>query len=191
VTPQEIASALADRVGAPAVAGVSGGDRWARGTVDVAAGQWRRAVGLARDELGCDFFDWLSAVDEPPQGYAVVVHLWSTARRHGVLIRTTVPAAAPALDSLVPLFPGAAWHERETHEMFGVDFPDHPGLSPLLLPPAFEGHPLRKSFVLATRVAKPWPGAVEPGESTVDGSGRRAPQRPPGVPAPEEWGPRD
>ena len=52
--------------------------------------------------------------------------------------------------------------------MFGIDFPGHPNLVPLLLPPEFEGHPLRKDFVLAARVAKPWPGAIEPGESHVD-----------------------
>jgi NADH-quinone oxidoreductase subunit C len=87
---------------------------------------------------------------------------------------------------VVDVFPGAAWHERETHEMFGIDFAGHEGLLPLLLPPEFEGHPLRKEFVLASRVAKPWPGAKEPGESGA-GGGRR-PIRPPGVPAPGEWG---
>jgi NADH-quinone oxidoreductase subunit C len=74
--------------------------------------------------------------------------------------------------------------------MFGVDFPGHPGgLRPLLLPPEFEGHPLRKEFVLAARVAKAWPGAKEPGESHDPKAARRAPMRPPGVPAPGEWGP--
>jgi NADH-quinone oxidoreductase subunit C len=95
----------------------------------------------------------------------------------------------PAVASIVDIYPGAAWHERETHEMFGIDFPGHPDLAPLLLPPEFEGHPLRKDFVLAARVAKDWPGAKEPGESQVDTSSRRQPMRPPGVPAPGEWGP--
>jgi NADH-quinone oxidoreductase subunit C len=151
--------------------------------------KWPDAVRAARDdpELACDFFDWLSAVDELEEGYGVVAHLWSTTRRHGVLLRTRVPREAPALPSVVELFPGAAWHERETHEMFGVDFPGHPGLAPLLLPPEFEGHPLRKEFVLASRVAKDWPGAKEPGESDSGGP-RRQKMRPPGVPAPGEWG---
>ena len=189
MTPQEVGERLAAPFEA-AVASVSGGERYARATVDVPPDQWPAAVRAARDdpELACDFFDWLSAVDELDEGYGVVAHLWSTTHRHGVLLRTRVPREAPALPSVVELFPGAAWHERETHEMFGVDFPGHPGgLAPLLLPPEFEGHPLRKDFVLATRVAKDWPGAKEPGESESGGP-RRQKMRPPGVPAPGEWG---
>jgi NADH-quinone oxidoreductase subunit C len=188
MTPDEVGAALVAALD-EAQASVSGGDRWARATVDVPPASWVRAVRTARDELGCDFFDWLSAVDELDQGYSVVTHVWSTTARHGVLIRTQISKAAPALDSIVDVYPGAAWHERETHEMFGVDFPGHPNLVPLLLPPEFEGHPLRKDFVLATRVAKPWPGAKEPGESHAEGTAKRQPMRPPGVPAPGEWGP--
>nr|WP_246141248.1 NADH-quinone oxidoreductase subunit C [Micromonospora olivasterospora] len=168
--------------------GCSGGQAYARATVDVPPGAWRDALRAARDdaELACDFFDWLSAVDELADGFDVVAHLWSTGHRHGVLLRTRVPREAPSVPSVVDVFPGAAWHERETYEMFGVRFDGHPNLAPLLLPPEFEGHPLRKEFVLASRVAKPWPGAKEPGESEA-GGGRR-PIRPPGVPAPGEWG---
>jgi NADH-quinone oxidoreductase subunit C len=171
-----------------ATASVSGGQRFARATVDVPPASWSAAVRAARDdtELACDFFDWLSAVDELAEGFDVVAHLWSTRLRHGVLLRTRVPRDAPSVASVVDIYPGAAWHERETHEMFGIDFAGHGELRPLLLPPEFEGNPLRKEFVLASRVAKPWPGAKEPGESEA-GGGRR-PIRPPGVPAPGEWG---
>ena len=189
MTPDEIGAALVDAVGEDAQASVSGGDRWARATVDVPAPAWTAALTRARDDLGCDFFDWLAAVDEEAEGYSVVAHVWSTARRHGVLVRTRLPHDGAALDSVVEVYPGAAWHERETHEMFGIDFPGHPHLVPLLLPPEFEGHPLRKDFVLASRVAKAWPGAKEPGESHAEGTAKRQPMRPPGVPAPGEWGP--
>src|SRR5690606_5232093 len=111
----------------------------------------------------------------------------STRSRHGVLVRTRVPRAEPTLDTAVPLYPGADWHERETYEMLGIRFAGHPDLAPLLLPPEFEGHAPRKDFVLASRLAKHWPGAVGPGEPP--GGGRRQPMRPPGVPAPGEWGP--
>jgi NADH-quinone oxidoreductase subunit C len=164
----------------------SGGGRFARATVDVPAERWVEAVEKAKTELGCDYFDWLSAVDELPGGFMIVVHLWSIERKHGVLIRAEVPRSAPAITTIKHIFPGAGWHERETHEMFGIGFTGHGELKPLLLPEQFEGHPLRKEFVLASRVAKPWPGAKEPGESEHTVS-KRAPMRPPGVPDPGEW----
>src|SRR5882757_3666560 len=80
----------ADDPAAPVRASVSGGDRWARATVDVPAGSWVAAITAARAELDCDFFDWLSAVDELDEGYTIVCHLWCTTARHGVLIRTRV-----------------------------------------------------------------------------------------------------
>ncbi|MFD5319181.1 NADH-quinone oxidoreductase subunit C [Streptomyces sp. NPDC127098] len=158
-------------------------------TVDVPAAAWADALTVARDELGCTFFDWLSAVDEPGTGFLVCAHvvaLGTPPRR--LLLRTTVPHENAALATATGVYPGAAWHERETHEMFGVDFPGHPGLAPLLLPESFEGYPLRKDFVLAARVAKAWPGAKEPGESDHGGPRRRQ-MLPPGVPDPNEWGP--
>ncbi|MFE7565209.1 NADH-quinone oxidoreductase subunit C, partial [Kitasatospora sp. NPDC057500] len=160
-------------------------------TVDVPAEHWIEALTAARDTLGLTFFDWLSAVDELADGFSVVAHLAAVDApgvRH-LALRTRVPRDAAALPTAVPVYAGAAWHERETHEMFGIDFPGHPHLITLLLPDGFEGHPLRKEFVLAARVAKAWPGAKEPGESDHgDGPARRKMQ-PAGVPDPNEWGP--
>lgn len=159
-------------------------------TVDVPAASWIAALETARDELGCSYFDWLSAVDEPGTGFLVCAHVAAprSGRVRRLLVRTTVPHEAPALPSAIGVYAGAAWHERETHEMFGIRFEDHPHLVPLLLPEGFEGHPLRKDFVLAARVAKAWPGAKEPGESEHGGPKRRT-MLPPGVPDPNEWGP--
>ena len=174
--------------GADATVGESaGGGRFARPTVDVPPSRWASALLTARDELACDFFDWLSAVDELPDGFTVVAHVYSTSALRGLLLRTSLPREAPSVGSVVAVYPGAAWHERETHEMFGIGFTGNDALTPLLLPPEFEGHPLRKEFVLASRVAKPWPGAKEPGESEHTTAGKRAPMRPPGVPDPSEW----
>ncbi|MFD6044639.1 NADH-quinone oxidoreductase subunit C [Streptomyces koyangensis] len=158
-------------------------------TVDVPAASWTSALDTARAELGCTFFDWLSAVDEPGTGFLVSAHLVALAPVRRLLLRTTVPHEAPVLESAVEVFAGAAWHERETHEMFGVSFTGHPALDPLLLPENFEGHPLRKDFVLAARVAKAWPGAKEPGEGPDHGGPKRRQMLPPGVPDPNEWGP--
>ncbi|MEU0966627.1 NADH-quinone oxidoreductase subunit C, partial [Streptomyces sp. NPDC005917] len=157
-------------------------------TVDVPPSSWLAALETARTTLSCTFFDWLSAVDEPGTGFRVSAHLVALTPVRRLLLRTTVPHSAPELPSAVDVYAGARWHERETHEMFGVRFSGHPGLDHLLLPETFEGHPLRKDFVLAARVAKAWPGAKEPGESDHGGPRRRQ-MLPPGVPDPNEWGP--
>ncbi|WP_129841135.1 NADH-quinone oxidoreductase subunit C [Streptomyces sp. RFCAC02] len=161
-------------------------------TVDVPPAAWPDALRTARDRLGCTFFDWLSAVDEP-DGFRVCAHVVALPGEGRpmlrLLLRTAVAHEDPSLPSATDVYAGAAWHERETREMFGIDFPGHPGPAPLLLPDGFEGHPLRKDFVLAARVAKAWPGAKEPGESE-HGAPRRRQALPPGVPDPNEWGPR-
>lgn len=180
----EVAVALAEGWGPDGQASESFG-MW---TVQVPLQAWRASLYQARDTHGLRFFDWLSAVDELADGYGVVAHLLDRDTVTHLLISTRVPRADPRLDSVVEVFRGAAWHERETHEMFGIDFAGHPGLTPLLLPDGFEGHPLRKEFVLASRVAKVWPGAKEPGEGHVTGPRRKA-IRPPGVPDPAVWGP--
>ena len=173
---------------------------------DVPRDRWVESARLLRDQLGLDFLDWLSAVDQPdgdPAGLDVVLHVAdSTSRGAGgtgtvrrALLRTRVPDADLALASLTALWPGVAWHERETFEMFGLDFPgfddgtDQP-LRPLLLPEGFEGTPLRKSFMLAARASKPWPGAKEPGESDTHAAPTRRKVQPPGIPDPVTWGPR-
>lgn len=165
-------------------------------TVDVPAEHWTEALTAARDVLGLSYFDWLSAVDELAEGFSVSAHLAAVDApgtvRH-LLVRTRVPRDKAVLASAVGVFHGAAWHERETHEMFGIEFAGHPHPVMLLLPDGFEGHPLRKDFVLAARVAKAWPGAKEPGESDhADGGAgpvARRKMQPAGVPDPNEWGP--
>ncbi|WP_405448827.1 NADH-quinone oxidoreductase subunit C [Streptomyces erythrochromogenes] len=173
--------------GAEAVAGLS----YDVLTVDVPVGSWISALEIARDKLGCTYFDWLSAVDEPGTGFRVCAHVASLEnhRVRRLLLRTTVPHGAPSLPSAVAVYAGAEWHERETFEMFGITFTDHPHLVHLLLPENFEGHPLRKDFVLAARVAKAWPGAKEPGEAHDPDAPKRRQMLPPGVPDPNDWGP--
>jgi len=79
--------------------------------------------------------------------------------------------------SWVPVYAGANWHERETYEMFGINFAGHPDLRNIYLPTGFEGHPLRKDFPLLARMVKPWPGIVdveplpgEPEDADAEGS---------------------
>ena len=172
--------------------------QYGRVLATVPSAQWVAALTAARDGLGADFLDWLTGVDELDDGYLVAAFVAATADRgpgrlakaQGLILRTRVAKDAEqraALASATGVYRGAAWHERETFEMFGIEFTGHAGLKPLLLPDGFEGHPLRKDFVLAARVAKAWPGAKEPGESEHHAAspGRRR-MLPPGVPG-AEW----
>jgi NADH-quinone oxidoreductase subunit C len=170
VTPEAIVSALQAVVaaGGPALDYEISPDMI---TVTVPAQAWLTALACARDELDCDFFDWLTGVDELDAGVAVLAHVYSLAGRHHLLLRTLL-AGEPRLATATGVYRGAAWHERETHEMFGVVFDGHPGLDPLLLPDGFDGVPLRKDFVLAARREKDWPGAKEPGEESARGRRR-------------------
>lgn len=63
-----------------------------------------------------------------------------------VTVRTRVPRDKPELPSISAVYPGANWHERETHDFFGIVFAGHPGLLPLLLPEDARFHPLRKDY---------------------------------------------
>ena len=152
-------------------------------TADVAREDWVGAVTAVRDDAELDgtFLDLLTAVDQSPGGFDVVVRLWSVARRHGVHVRTSCPRDDERVPSLTAVFAGAAWHEREVAEMFGLAFDGHPGLAPLLLPAGGVARPLRKDHVLAARVDVPWPGAVDPADSGEGGRPSRRRLLPPGA----------
>jgi len=163
-----------------------GDDVWVRVTTEA----WR-AAGLAlRDHIGCDYFCFLSAFDWMPspygrgeddptqpaperddtirQGYTggatrmqIFARVTNLRDHFGVTIKADIADDQPVIDSWVPVYAGANWHERETHEMFGIGFAGHPDLRNLYLPTDFEGHPLRKDFPLLARIVKPWPGIVD------------------------------
>jgi NADH-quinone oxidoreductase subunit C len=204
--------ALGDRVLAHHV--VAGSEVWIR----VARDAWVDAATLARDRLGCRFFDFLSGIDWMPSpwgryedtmftraetnghgvtdsasaeamgggggvvgrgipsfdpatletGYAggderfqMLLRLVNLHTHLSVVLKADVPADDLRIASIVPVFAGANWHERECWEMFGVDFEGHPSVRHLYLPGGFEGHPLRKDFPLLARLVKPWPGVVD------------------------------
>jgi NADH-quinone oxidoreductase subunit C len=153
---------------------------------------WLPAAAAAHDELGCHAFDWLGAEDAGRPGaaavrHAVLLHVLRPGGALGLLLRTELDEGTP-LPGVAALWPGAAWHEREAAEMFGIALLDDPTPRHLLLSDSFAGHPLRKDFVLASRVVRPWPGRLEPGEDTTASPSRRR-TAPPGVPDPS-WGPR-
>lgn len=78
-----------------------------------------------------------------------------------LLLKADLPDDDPRIGTWVHTYAGAAWHEREAHEMFGIGFDGNDDLRHIYLPTEFEGHPLRKEFPLLSRVVKPWPGIVD------------------------------
>jgi NADH-quinone oxidoreductase subunit C len=78
-----------------------------------------------------------------------------------VIVKCDLPDDDLVAPTLIPVYAGADWHEREVWEMYGIEFAGHPDLRKLYLPTDFEGHPLRKDFPLLARRVKPWPGIVD------------------------------
>jgi NADH-quinone oxidoreductase subunit C len=143
--------------------------------IDWMPSPWGRYEDSAVD-VGVIPFDAAAAIETGVAGgdtrFQVMCRLVNV-RRHSeshlnVIIKADLPDEDLSIASLVPLYAGANWHERECWEMFGITFDGHPGLRHLYLPGAFEGHPLRKDFPLLARLVKPWPGIVDvepmPGE---------------------------
>lgn len=172
-------------------------DMWIRVTPE----SWK-TTGETLKSLGFSYFCFISAIDwlpspfgkseddptEPaPERDSTIKHGYTGgATRFQVLARVTKPFStlginikvdidddALALDTWSSVYAGANWHERETHEMFGIVFNGHPDLRNMYLPTDFEGFPLRKDFPLLARIVKPWPGIVDveplPGDDSEEG----------------------
>ena len=77
-----------------------------------------------------------------------VYHLLSMTYNRRIRLEVGVPDADPHLPSLVPVYPTADWHERETFDMFGLVFDGHPALTRILMPDDWPGHPQRKDYPL-------------------------------------------
>jgi len=122
-------------------------------TAVVDPAQWRAVGKFLREDPALDFdlpVD-LCGVDYPAREprMEVVLHLYSTSRRHRVRVKARVgdeDMDGAELDSLVAIWPGMNWLERETFDMSGVKFKGHPDLRRILMYPEFEGHPLQKTY---------------------------------------------
>jgi NADH-quinone oxidoreductase subunit C len=99
---------------------------------------------LDKEGLG---LDTITGVDWMAQGQMEVVYdFFHPAKALRVVVRTRVPRDNPEVPTIQGVFPGANWHERETHDFFGIRFTGHPNLTPFLLPEDATYHPLRKDF---------------------------------------------
>ena len=81
------------------------------------------------------------------ESFAVVYNLYSYSLDRKITVKAYLDHEHPEIDSLEPLFRGINWFERETYDLLGIIFTGHSNLTRLLLPPDWEGHPLRKDYV--------------------------------------------
>jgi len=139
------------------------GNEWAR----IHRKSWVRVCTFLRDDPVTDmkmFID-LTCVDrfsrEPR--FDVVLHVYSVARKHRVRLYAGVALEDPTLDTLVSVWPGANWFEREAFDLYGVRFTGHPDLRRILMYPEFVGHPLRKDYPKEKRqpLVRRTPGSVD------------------------------
>lgn len=109
-------------------------------------------LGYLKREQEFDFLTDVTAIDhfDAVPRYEVVYHLYSTERHE--YLRVASPCGGntdPVCASVVSLWPTADWHERETYDMFGIEFKGHPDLRRILMWDGYPYHPLRKEFPLA------------------------------------------
>jgi NADH-quinone oxidoreductase subunit C len=148
--------------------------------------QWREAILQARED-GFTYFDFLTAIDRDNSQIEVMIRVTNPEYQESRTLTTRLSGDQLTLDSVTDIYPGADWHERETAEMFGINFVGNDCM-PLLRHQLLGAPPLRKSVILSTRVVTDWPGAAEPeikSDGRKIGNPSRRRQRPPGVP--ENW----
>jgi NADH:ubiquinone oxidoreductase subunit C len=119
-------------------------------TVQVAPDRWLEAARTAKDTLGCTFFNFLTAIDWKDEGLEIVALVDNLDANLSVQLRTKLGPGQTGCASLVPLYRGANWMERECFDMFGAQFAGHPDPRRILLDDDWEGHPLLKSYAVDT-----------------------------------------
>ena len=146
MTPADARALIQERFGLDAVAD-------AGLTVSVPRERWQDFGRFVRDDLGCRYFNWLSAVDWKDQGLEVVCRIENLETALVVFMRTRLAAGQTACPTLTGLYRGADWMERECYDMFGVVFEGHPDLRRILLSDDWVGYPLRKDYAVDTAFA--------------------------------------
>lgn len=116
----------------------------------VSSDRWVELARFAKETLGFRFFSFLTAIDWKEQGLEVVVRVDDLDTHTQLLLKTKLGVGVSACPSLVPVYRGANWMERECFDMFGIQFEGHPDLRRILLEDSWQGYPLLKSYAVDT-----------------------------------------
>lgn len=142
VTPSDAVTSIRERFGVESTID----DRVV--TVAVTRDQWQALGRHAREAFGCLYMNFVSAIDWKDDGLEVIARVENLERGLTVMMRTRLGAGETHCPTLVPVWKGANWMERELFDMFGLVFDGHPDLRRLLLTDEWTaGPPLRKDFV--------------------------------------------
>lgn len=115
-------------------------------TVSLPVERWEEIGRFAKTELGCLYFNWLSAIDWKEQGLEVLCRVENLDAGFAVMVRSRLGPGQVHCPSLTGLYRGADWMERECFDLLGVIFDGHPDLRRILLSQDWDGHPLRKDY---------------------------------------------
>jgi NADH-quinone oxidoreductase subunit C len=136
--------------------GVSAGDPW----ITVEPGNIKAALQSLKDS-GLRLLVFLTCVDhladssrQWPARYELVYQLRNLDTKELLRVRTFVDGDPPHIDSVHDLFPPANWDERETYDLFGIVFNEHPDLTRILMPDDWVGHPLRRDYPVGGEVVE-------------------------------------
>ena len=131
-------------------------------------------------DLAYDLCLFVSAVDRSALGlsprFVVVYQLYSLKHNRRLRLKVPVSGQAPQVDSVTSVWPAADWHERETFDMFGIRFKEHPELQRILMPEDWVGHPLRKDYPLG---GEPVQFTVNPDDPALAHLGEQVLEAPP------------
>jgi NADH-quinone oxidoreductase subunit C len=140
VTPTEAAAVVRERFGVePALEG-------SLLAVSLPLERWVEFARFAQRELGCLYFNWLSATDWKEQGLEVLCRVENLDAGLAVMMKSRLALGQTHCPTLTGLYRGADWMERECYDLLGVVFDGHPDLRRILLGQDWEGHPLRKDY---------------------------------------------
>jgi NADH-quinone oxidoreductase subunit C len=120
-------------------------------TIGAKASEIVKVIRFLHDDEACQFISFtdITAVDWPARErrFDVVYDLLSPVRNVRIRVKIEVAEGEP-VQSIIDIFPGADWFERETYDLYGIPFVGHPDMRRILTDYGFEGHPLRKDFPL-------------------------------------------
>ncbi len=117
-------------------------------TLEVEADRVVHVCRFLREEKAFNRISTITAVDRYPvePRFEVVYHLYSVTLKQRVRVRARVDSTNPEIDSVIPVWEGANWYEREVFDLFGIRFRNHPEMTRILMPEGWEGHPLRRDY---------------------------------------------